>query len=124
MASVIKDAFNEKEDLFLRKYLGILISKLVGNFSIKFTPELQKKMSSLIRELASSKSNEEIWSSFEIIGHLSKVQQVQFRPISAPATFILTMGRRQACAFMPHRHIYYHTHPYDRTHPATLEHAT
>jgi len=41
MKTIIFDAFNPLEELYVKKYLALLISKLVANKTLEFTLQLR-----------------------------------------------------------------------------------
>ncbi|KAL4463792.1 hypothetical protein ABPG72_012410 [Tetrahymena utriculariae] len=72
---IIAEAFNQKEELYIRKYSMLLVAKMIASSAMKLTPQLAKDTLNFVKQLIQSKLQEEISSAFEIISFICIKQE-------------------------------------------------
>ncbi|KAM3136117.1 hypothetical protein pb186bvf_011739 [Paramecium bursaria] len=72
---IIKEAFSETVDFYVRKYQVILFSKLLNQRVQNFNPDVEKKINKLLLQWFTQNSQEEIEGALEVIKYLASFSE-------------------------------------------------
>ncbi|KRX10959.1 Armadillo-type fold [Pseudocohnilembus persalinus] len=75
MKKIISDAFNPKEELYVKKYLALLISKLLSNGTMELSVHMRNNFINLLTQLFFEGQEEGFYAAMDIISHLVQTQE-------------------------------------------------